>query len=121
MAGSRYVLAAALLLAPSGALAKVKPEIGIASWYGIAMNGRLTASGTAFDRQRLTAAHRTLPLGSVIEVTNRRNGRKVIVTVTDRGPLRKDRIIDLSPAAAAVLGFRHKGLTKVEIRPAPFE
>jgi len=119
-----YVLALAVAMASHrvDAKPKIEPaEVGVASWYGSKLNGHLTASGEKMDRQRLTAAHRTLPFGTILEVTNRKNGRKVLVRVNDRGPGRKSRIIDLSPAAAAVLGMRHKGLAIVEIRPAQFE
>jgi rare lipoprotein A len=118
-----YVLALAMVMASQRVEAKsrIETEVGVASWYGSKLNGQLTASGERLDRQRLTAAHRTLPFGTMLEVTNRKNGRKVLVRVNDRGPLRKSRIIDLSPAAAAVLGMRKKGLAVVEIRPAQFE
>ena len=118
-----YVLALAMVMASQRVEAKqnVGTEVGVASWYGSKLNGHLTASGEVLDRQRLTAAHRTFPFGTVLEVTNRKNGRKVLVRVNDRGPLRKSRIIDLSPAAAAVLGFRKRGLAVVEVRPAQFE
>src|SRR5579885_914095 len=107
-----YVLALAVVMASHRVEARqnVGTEVGVASWYGSKLNGHLTASGEVLDRQRLTAAHRTFPFGTVLEVTNRKNGRKVLVRVNDRGPLRKSRIIDLSPAAAAVLGFRKRGL-----------
>src|SRR4051812_30218922 len=88
------------IVASAPTFAKAPSERGLASWYGSELHGHLTASGETMDRQRLTAAHRSLPLGSVIEVTNRRNGRKVIVTINDRGPAPKPRIIDVSPAAA---------------------
>lgn len=118
-----YVLALAVVMASHRVEARqnVGTEVGVASWYGSKLNGHLTASGEVLDRQRLTAAHRTFPFGTVLEVTNRKNGRKVLVRVNDRGPLRKSRIIDLSPAAAAVLGFRKRGLAIVEVRPAQFE
>jgi peptidoglycan lytic transglycosylase len=118
-----YVLALAVVMASQRVEAKqkIETEIGVASWYGSKLNGHVTASGEVLDRQRLTAAHRTLPFGTVLEVTNRKNGRKVLVRVNDRGPLRRSRIIDLSPAAAAVLGFRKRGLAIVEVRPAQFE
>src|ERR687885_231671 len=74
---------------------------GLASWYGSQLHGKATASGEPMDRQRLTAAHRTLPFGTVLEVTNKRNGRHVQVTVNDRGPGLANRIIDVSPVAAA--------------------
>jgi rare lipoprotein A len=114
-----YYLAIAVALASSSADAKIRTEVGLASWYGA--TGHLTASGEVFDRQRLTAAHPSLPFGSVIEVRNKKNGRTVLVTVNDRGPFHKARIIDLSPAAAAVLGMRKRGIALVEIRPADFE
>jgi len=118
-----YVLALAVVMASQRveAKGKIEAEVGVASWYGTRLNGHLTASGERLDRQRLTAAHRTLPFGTMLEVTNPKNGRKVLVRVNDRGPLKKSRIIDLTPAAAAVLGMRKKGLAVVEIRPAQFE
>ena len=118
-----YVLALAVVMASQRveAKGKIEAEVGVASWYGTRLNGHVTASGERLDRQRLTAAHRTLPFGTMLEVTNPKNGRKVLVRVNDRGPLTKSRIIDLTPAAAAVLGMRKKGLAVVEIRPAQFE
>jgi len=111
-----------LLLGYSGPLfAKTPTEHGIASWYGSKLHGKLTASGVPMDRQKLTCAHRTLPLGSVVEVVNRRNGRRVVVTVTDRGPASPRRVIDLSPVAAAQLGMKRKGLAMVDIREPLFE
>jgi len=94
---------------------------GLASWYGSRLHGKATASGEAMDRQRLTAAHRTLPFGTVLEVTNKRNGRRVQVIVNDRGPGLENRVIDLSPVAAAQLGMKKKGLAPVEIHPAHWE
>jgi rare lipoprotein A len=120
---TRAVLLVALPLFgfPHHLLAKEVPERGIASWYGSVLHGRPTASGALMDRQRLTAAHRSLPLGTVVEVVNRRNGRRVIVTVTDRGPASANRIIDVSPVAAAQLGMKRRGLAPVEIRKPLFE
>ncbi|HZS83594.1 MAG TPA: septal ring lytic transglycosylase RlpA family protein [Stellaceae bacterium] len=103
------------------ACAKARIEKGWASWYGHEEEGRRTASGERMDCKRLTAAHRTLPFGSVVEVVNRRNGRSVLVTINDRGPHRPNRIIDLSPVAAAQLGMQRKGLAPVTIKPPPFE
>jgi rare lipoprotein A len=119
MRGRECYLALAVVLASPRAEARIRTETGVASWYGA--TGHLTASGEVFDRQRLTAAHPSLPFGSVIEVKNKRNGRTVLVTVNDRGPFHDARIIDLSPAAAAVLGMRRKGIALVEIRPSTFE
>src|SRR5205823_6298814 len=79
-------------------------QTGKASWYGDPHHGRKTASGEVFDMYALTAAHRTLPLGSRVRVTNLANGRAVDVRINDRGPTLADRIIDLSYAAARALG-----------------
>lgn len=89
---------------------------GIASWYGPGFHGRLTASGEVFDENLLTAAHTTLPIPSLVEVTNVENGRTVIVRLNDRGPFVDDRIIDLSRAAAHQLGFLGSGLAHVRVR-----
>jgi peptidoglycan lytic transglycosylase len=93
-------------------------QIGIASWYGDAWQGRITASGQRFDDQQLTAAHRTLPLNSRVKVTNLRTGRSVEVTITDRGPYARGRVIDLSEAAAKKLGMVKKGVAPVKIENA---
>ncbi|MFZ0630055.1 MAG: septal ring lytic transglycosylase RlpA family protein [Acidobacteriaceae bacterium] len=90
-------------------------EFGVASWYGKFFQGKTTASGVPFDENALTCAHRTLPLGSVLKVTNLRNHRSVVVTVNDRGPVPEDRIIDLSYAAAQALGFSERGLAPVKV------
>ncbi len=93
-------------------------ERGIASTYSMRLVGHRTASGATLGAHDFTAAHPHLPLGTKLLVTNRANGRKVVVTVNDRGPFRKGRIIDLSPAAAAELGMKRAGLAPVEIRIA---
>jgi rare lipoprotein A len=90
-------------------------QFGVASWYGRFFQGRTTASGVPFNEDALTCAHRTLPLGSVLKVTNLRNHRSVIVTVNDRGPVPRDRVIDLSRAAAEDLGFSERGLAPVKV------
>lgn len=89
---------------------------GVASWYGGRHNGRMTANGEIFDGGRLSAAHRTLPLPSVVEVTNLENGRRLKVRVNDRGPFVRGRLIDLSEAAAEALGFKAKGTARVRVR-----
>jgi rare lipoprotein A len=81
-------------------------QVGIASWYGKQFHGRTTASGEDFDMFELTAAHRRLPLGTYVKVTNLRNGKWIIVRVNDRGPYVNGRIMDLSYGAARMLGFR---------------
>ncbi len=90
-------------------------ETGIASWYGRKFHGRATANGEIFDMNAVSAAHRTLPLPSIVRVTNLKNGRSIVVRVNDRGPFVKSRIIDLSRRAAQVLGFRAKGLARVRV------
>ncbi|MEM9988527.1 MAG: septal ring lytic transglycosylase RlpA family protein [Pseudomonadota bacterium] len=89
--------------------------VGIASWYGPKFHGRLTANGEVFDMDRLTAAHKTLPLPSLVRVTNLENGRSEVLRLNDRGPYAGNRIIDLSRAAATRLGTREKGLAKVRV------
>ena len=90
---------------------------GIASYYGHQFDGRPTASGERYDPRRLTAAHRSLPFGTLLRVTNLENGRSVVVRVNDRGPARADRILDVSYRAARNLGFSNTGLARVEIEP----
>ena len=90
-------------------------EIGYASYYSRSFHGQTTASGSTFDRRGLTAAHRTLPFGTRVRVTNLRNRRSVIVTITDRGPFRRGRVIDLSPRAARTLGFLRRGIARVRV------
>jgi rare lipoprotein A len=91
-------------------------KVGTASWYGSQFHAKATANGETFDMNAMTAAHTTLPLPSLVEVTNLENGRKVVVRVNDRGPFVGDRIIDLSRAAARELGYESKGLAKVRVR-----
>lgn len=88
---------------------------GLASWYGDAFHGRLTANGEIYDMTHLTAAHPTMPLPSYARVTNTRNGASVIVRVNDRGPYAHGRIIDLSRRAAELLDYTHSGVAKVEV------
>lgn len=88
---------------------------GKASWYGPGFHGRLTASGVPYNRYALTAAHRRLRAGTIVRVTNLRNQRSAILVVNDWGPVPADREIDVSEAAADVLGFREQGLAPVRI------
>jgi len=90
-------------------------ERGLASWYGTKFHGRRTSSGEPYDLYAMTAAHKTLPLPTYVEVTNLDNGHSVIVKVNDRGPFHEDRIIDLSYAAAVKLGIQGKGTGRVEV------
>jgi rare lipoprotein A (peptidoglycan hydrolase) len=96
-------------------VASPKPKTVQASWYGQEFSGRRTASGERFDPRGLTAAHRTLPLGTKIRVTNPRTGAQVLVTVTDRGPFVRRRELDLSKAAAREVGILARGVASVVI------
>lgn len=89
---------------------------GPASWYGPGFHGKKTASGEIYDMHKMTAAHKRLPLGTKLEVTNKRTGKTIIVTVNDRGPFHGNRIIDLSHAAASKLGVLRSGVANVTIR-----
>jgi rare lipoprotein A len=91
-------------------------ETGIASWYGEAFHGKYTANGEVFDLNAVTAAHKTLPMPSIVEVTNLENGRRIQVRVNDRGPFIRGRVIDLSRRSAQLLGFEPQGTAKVRVR-----
>jgi rare lipoprotein A len=88
---------------------------GVASWYGEQFHGKQAANGEVFNMEALTAAHRTMPLGSVVRVVNLANGRHIHVRITDRGPYVNGRILDLSHAAAVQLGMEHGGLAYVQV------
>lgn len=90
--------------------------VGMASWYGGRYHGRTTASGDIFDKNAITAAHRTLPFGSWVQVTNLANGRSMTVKINDRGPFIDGRIIDVSRQVAERLGFIQQGVTRVRVR-----
>jgi rare lipoprotein A len=91
-------------------------QVGLASWYGDQFNGRPTATGERFDMHELTAAHKTLPLPGLVEVTNLANGRRVVLRVNDRGPFVDNRIIDLSRGAAEALDMLNRGVGEVRVR-----
>ena len=91
-------------------------ETGMASWYGQQFNGRPTATGERFDMNALTAAHKTLPLPGLVEVTNLANGRRIVARLNDRGPFVDDRIIDLSRGSAEALGLLEAGVGRVRVR-----
>ena len=95
-------------------------ETGVASWYGPNFHGKQTANGAIFDMNKVSAAHKTLPMPSMVRVTNLENGRSLKVKVNDRGPYAHNRIIDMSRRAAQLLGFKEKGtaLVKVEVLEA---
>ena len=96
-------------------------EKGVASWYGTAFHGRLTSSGEPYDLYQLTAAHKTLPLPTYVEVKHLETGESIIVRVNDRGPFKPGRIIDLSWAAAVKLGIDQAGTAPVEVRALIFD
>jgi rare lipoprotein A len=100
---------------PTAKVRRAANFFGIASWYGAVLNGHRTASGEIFDMNRLTAAHRTLPFGTLVRVVDVRSGKSVIVRINDRGVLFSDRVIDLSRAAADQLGIRRSGITSVRL------
>lgn len=100
----------------------IATQTGTASWYGPGFHGRRTANGETFDQNAMSAAHRTWPMGSLVQVTNLENGRSVTVRVNDRGPFARGRVIDVSRAAAQALDFEHEGEVRVSLEnlgPAP--
>jgi rare lipoprotein A len=92
-------------------------EVGLASWYGRDFHGRRTASGEIYDMYQITAAHKTLPLGTLVEVSHLETGRSIQVRVNDRGPFIAGRVIDLSYGAARLLGMVGQGVAPVRVRP----
>ena len=104
--------AAAPVAAPATAAAGME---GLAAYYSDRLDGRRTASGQVFDQSKLTAAHQTLPFGTMVKVTNTKNGRSVVVRINDRGPTQPGRVIDLSRAAAGKLGMLRAGLVPVKL------
>lgn len=91
-------------------------ETGVASWYGSDFHGQTTANGEVFNKDELTAAHRTLPLPTLARVTNLDNGKSIVVRINDRGPFSSGRIIDMSQRAARLLGFEQQGTAKVRVQ-----
>src|SRR5688572_15822036 len=96
-------------------LATAQTFFGEASYYGPGFHGKKTASGEVYSQNKLTAAHKTLPLGTILKVTNAQNNRSVYVRVNDRGPYVKGRILDVSSKAADILGFKNKGMAYVKL------
>ncbi len=91
-------------------------EVGIASWYGPGFDGNYTANGEVYDMNEISAAHKTLPFGTVVRVVEFSTGKSIVVRINDRGPFIEGRIIDLSKGAAKELGIIDKGITKVGLR-----
>lgn len=107
-----FILATILSLTTTTALAQNK---GKASYYGNKFHGRRTSDGSRYHKDSLTCAHRTLPFGTLLKVRNQKNGREVVVKVTDRGPFGPGRIVDLSMAAAREIGMVQQGVVPVEV------
>jgi rare lipoprotein A len=101
--------------APNGLGRPVSTEVGLASWYGPPYAGRKGADGTVYDQNAMTAAHLTLPMGTMVRVTNLSTNQSVVVKITDRGPFVRGRIIDLSLAAAKATGVYRAGVAKVKV------
>ena len=97
-----------------------EPQYGVASWYGADFHGKSTSSGEVYDMYQLTCAHQTLPLGTMVMVTNLENGKSLELKVNDRGPFVKDRVIDVSYAAARMLGMWEKGTASVKVEVIGF-
>jgi rare lipoprotein A len=91
-------------------------ETGIASWYGPGFHGNLTANGEVYDMNGISAAHKTLPFGTIVRVIDRETGHSIVVRINDRGPFIEGRIIDLSKGAAEKLGMVERGIIQVGLR-----
>lgn len=111
-----FAAGALLALASGAGAAERYQQTGLASWYGAELAGARTASGARFDPAGVSAAHRSLPLGSFVEVTALDSGKSILVLVNDRGPHRRDRLIDLSHGAAKALGMNGRAFTRVRVR-----
>lgn len=94
-------------------------KTGFAAFYHMAFQGRRTASGEAFDHGGLTAAHKTLPFGTLVRIINLKNKKSLVVRVNDRGPMQPDRVIDVTRRAAGLLGFLNQGMTRVALEILP--
>jgi rare lipoprotein A len=117
----RGIALLALLTALAAPASSQAPMEGLASWYGEAFQGRLTSNGERFDKEKLTAAHRSLPFGTYVRVSNLDNGSSVVVRINDRGPFVDGRIIDLSEAAARLIGMIPTGTARVSVSILPPE
>ena len=114
---NKYLIISLLLALSTSACAKNNGiQTGKGSWYGKKFHGRQTANGEKYNMYALTAAHKTLPFNSIVEVTNLSNNRKITVRINDRGPYAKGRIIDLSYLAAKKLGYINKGVAKLKVK-----
>jgi len=117
IAFAALAVASAAGTAPHRPAQALKPQRGLASYYRATASGHATAAGKRPKPGALTAASKTLPLGTKAKVTNVETGKKVVVTVTDRGPFKNGRIVDVSPKAAERLGFKDDGVAPVKVQP----
>ncbi len=120
MVRTRHLIAIAAVAAcalPAPAAWAADPESGLAAVYSDKLNGRKTANGEKYNRNKLTAAHKTLPFGSNVRVTNVANKKSVVLRINDRGPTQAGRVLDISPAAAKSLGISPRGMAKVDVEP----
>ena len=120
MVRTRHLIAIAAVAAcalPAPAAWAADPESGLAAVYNDKLNGRKTANGEKYNRNKLTAAHKTLPFGSNVRVTNVANKKSVVLRINDRGPTQAGRVLDISPAAAKALGISPRGMAKVDVEP----
>jgi len=108
-------LIAIVVLCTIATMAKAQTYTGTASYYGVGFHGRKSASGSVYNMYKFTCAHKTLPFGTILKVTNLKNGKSTVVEVTDRGPYIKGRIIDVSKVAAAELDMVKSGIAKVRV------
>jgi rare lipoprotein A len=115
----RAILSICILLLALSTTAAAFEQEGLASWYGGKFQGRQTASGEIFDTNAFTAAHKTLPFGTIVKVTNLENEKSTVVRINDRGPFIPGRIIDLSRAAAVVIELAGRGVARVRIEVLP--
>ena len=115
------MLSSVIVMGPSESTAEelkdtvVRSLSGVASWYGGRFHGRKTANGERYDMHKLTAAHKTLPFGTKVRVTNSRTGQSVVVRINDRGPFVGSRVIDLSRGAASAVGMIEAGVARVKL------
>jgi rare lipoprotein A len=106
----------ALLICALGAVSfAARAETGLAAVYSHRLDGHKTASGKIYKPSGMTVAHKSLPFGTVVQITNKSNGKTAKATVTDRGPAQADRVLDVSPAVAHSLGMKHGAMTEVEV------
>ncbi|HHD82182.1 MAG TPA: septal ring lytic transglycosylase RlpA family protein [Campylobacterales bacterium] len=113
---SKYLIVSLILTFSTACAKHNNIQIGKGSWYGKKFQGKRTASGEKYNMYAYTAAHKTLPFNTMVEVTNLSNNRKVIVRINDRGPYARGRIIDLSYLAAKKLGYVNKGVAKLKLK-----